>query len=214
MRISHGRVFYKSAARDFKQTGAVAPSSRSLGHAMTSEMVRRYKAPAAVLEVGGGTGCITEVIAQCLKAGDHLDVYEIDAGFSDLLNRRVIEDRHFQHIRTAVSIHNRPIQEIDRQSRYDFIISCLPFTNFQPTAVREIFEIYRSLLKPGGVCSYFEYLLLREAVLLMRRAAERKRITGVAQVVEEYVSRYGCKRDIVLMNVPPAMVHHLCFTSA
>jgi phosphatidylethanolamine/phosphatidyl-N-methylethanolamine N-methyltransferase len=214
MRIKHSRVFYKSAARDFKQTGAVAPSSRALGRAMTSEIVRHYKNPATVLEVGGGTGCITEVIARCIKEGDRLDVYEIDAEFSSLLNRRVKEDRPFQHIRTSVCIYNQPIEKIDRRARYDFIVSCLPFTNFLPGMVREIFEIYRDLLRPGGVASFFEYILLREAGQLVRSEAERRRISGVARVVGEYVGLYGYKRDLVFFNIPPAAVHHLRFTTA
>jgi phospholipid N-methyltransferase len=214
MRIDSSRVFYRSAAKDFRRTGAIAPSSSSLGRAMTRELVRKYRGPANVLEVGGGTGCITKVIAQCICSGDRLDIYEIDSDFSALLNRRLAEDHSFDHIQSSVCVFNEPIECIDRNSRYDFIISCLPFTNFQPAMVREIFEIYRNLLNPGGVCSFFEYILIREAARFMRaKAAERRRVAGVAEVVGEYVRRYSYRRDLVFRNLPPAMVHHLCFSS-
>ena len=214
VRFAQSRVFFKSAAKDFKQTGAVAPSSRSLGRAMTSEMIQLYNWPAAVLEVGGGTGCITEVIARGMNAGDHLDVFEIDPEFSRLLCRRVKDDPPFQHIRSSVRILNQGIERIERQARYDFIISCLPFTNFQPDMVREILEIYRTILNPGGVASFFEYILLREAGQLLRGAAERRRVAEVGRVVGEYVGRYGYRRNVVIFNIPPAMVHHLRFTAA
>jgi phospholipid N-methyltransferase len=212
MHIKRNRIFIKSAATDFKRTGAVAPSSKTLGHAMAGEMIRCHKGPARVLEVGGGTGSITEVIAKEIRPGDHLDVYEIDSGFSDVLNRRLKEDRSFRHVRSSIHVHNMPIETIDRHERYDFIISCLPFTCFQPAIVREIFEIYRSILNPGGICSFFEYIFVRRAARFVSgKAAERRRVAEVAQVVAEYVDRYSYKHDIVLRNIPPAIVYHICF---
>lgn len=214
MDMGRSRIFLKSVATDFKRTGAVAPSSRTLGYAMTSEMIRCYKGPARVLEVGGGTGSITEVIAKEIRPGDHLDVYEIDSGFSDVLNRRLQEDPSFRRVRSSIRIYNMPIETIDRRERYDFIISCLPFTCFQPATVREIFEIYRSILNPGGTCSFFEYIFIRRAARLVSgKAAERRRVAGVAQVVAEYVDRFSYKHDTVLRNIPPAIVHHIRFRS-
>jgi phospholipid N-methyltransferase len=212
MHIERNRIFLKSAATDFKRTGAVAPSSKALGYAMISEMIRCYKSPAMILEVGGGTGSITEVIARAIRPVDHLDVYEIDSGFSNVINRRLKEDKSFRLVSSSVRVHNMPIEQIDRHARYDFIISCLPFTCFQPAMVREIFEIYRSILNPGGICSFFEYIFVRKAARLVSgNAAERQRVAGVAQVVAEYVDRYSYKHDIVLRNIPPAMVYHICF---
>jgi phospholipid N-methyltransferase len=81
--------------------------------------------------------------------------------------------------------------------------------------VRDIFEIYRHLLNPGGVCSFFEYALLRKARRFMAGTADdRRRIVAVSEVVAEYVDRYCYKRDFVFMNLPPAVVHHIRFTPA
>lgn len=210
--IERNRVFIRSVATDFKRTGAVAPSSKVLANAMAGEMIRCHKGPARVLEVGGGTGSITEVIAKKIRPGDRLDVYEIDSGFSEVLNRRLKEDKSFSHVGSSVRVYNMPIEKIERRARYDFIISCLPFTCFQPAMVREIFEVYRSILNPGGICSFFEYILIRKAARFMSgKAAERRRVLEVAQVVAEYVDQYSYKRDIVLRNIPPAVVYHICF---
>ncbi|MBP1595477.1 MAG: translation initiation factor, partial [Acidobacteria bacterium] len=89
MSLGRNRIFLKSVARNFKRTGAVAPSSRSLGNAMICELVRNYRSPVRVLEVGGGTGNITEVIAGALRPEDHLDVFEIDEELSRVLRRRL-----------------------------------------------------------------------------------------------------------------------------
>ncbi len=213
MRVYENRIFLKSAARDFKRTGAVAPSSRALGSAMTSELHLHPSGKVRVLEVGGGTGNITEVIARNIRPGDTLDVFEIDKEFSDVIKRRVQHEKSFQRVRSSIKVHNQPIQLIDRRSRYDFIISCLPFTCFEAATVREIFELYRDLLNPGGVCTFFEYILVRKAARFMTgKVSERRRIIAVEQVVAEYVDKYSYRRDLVFLNIPPALVHHIGFT--
>lgn len=212
MRLNSGRVFLQSAAQDFRRTGAVAPSTRALARAMAAELVGKYRSDASVLEVGGGTGSITKEIVRNLGPGNRLDVFEIDPRFASLLRERVHQDKGFANPGAAIRIYNQPIESIDPASRYDFIISCLPFTNFEPQMVRQIFEIYRTILKPNGICSFYEYVLMRNAAKIMSgKASERKRVTGVAKVVREYVMRYAYRREIVLRNLPPAVVYYLRF---
>jgi len=213
MRIRPNRIFLQSAAKDFKRTGAVAPSSAALGYTITGELSRRADKPIRVLEVGGGTGSITRAIARAIQQTDRLDVYEINPIFSAVINRRLQEDHAFRGARSNIAVYNEAIENIDRSLRYDFIISCLPFTNFEPAKVREIFEIYRVLLNPGGVCSFFEYVLIRNARrFISGNALERRRVAEVTQTVGEYLQLYSYKRDIVLLNLPPAVVHHICFS--
>jgi phosphatidylethanolamine/phosphatidyl-N-methylethanolamine N-methyltransferase len=164
-----------------------------------------------VLEVGGGTGSITEVIAACLHPADTLDVFEIDPDFCALLRHRFTGNLAKNPGRSAIRIHNQPIEAIDREARYDFIFSCLPFTNFQPDDVREIFELYRRILNPGGVCSFFEYIFIRAAARVVRGAEERRRAAGVERVVAEYLNRWCFRSDLVLFNIPPAKVLHISF---
>ena len=212
MHLSSSRIFLQSAARDFKRTGAVVPSSKALAHSMISELALHYRQPAAVLEVGGGTGSITQRIVHCLSSGDRLDVFEIDRKFASLIKQRLRQDETFQRLRTGVHVHNKPIEWIERRPQYDFVISCLPFTNFEPQSVREIFEIYRSVLKPGGICSFYEYIFIRKAAqIISGNSVERERVAGVSDVVLEYTARYCYKHDVVIRNLPPAMVYHIRF---
>ena len=212
MRLNSGRVFLQSAARDFKRTGAVAPSTRALARSMTAELVSEYGSGASVLEVGGGTGSVTKEIVRILGPGNRLDVFEIDSRFAGLLKERVHQDKGFANPGATIHIYNKAIEAINPAWRYDFIISCLPFTNFDPQMVRQILEIYRTILKPKGICSFYEYVLMRSAAkIISGKASERKRVTGVGKVVREYVRRYAYKREIVLRNLPPAIVYHLRF---
>jgi phospholipid N-methyltransferase len=213
MRLRTNLAFLESAARDFKRTGAVAPSSTSLGTAMTSELAANRRSSVRVLEVGGGTGSITRAIVRHLSPQDHLDVYEIDLKFARLIRSRVQEDKAFRSAKSQIEVHNEPIESIQRVRSYDFVISGLPFTNFEPDKVREILEIFQSVLKPGGVCTFFDYILGREAAkIVSRNPAGRKRVEGVGRVVGEYIERYEFRREVVLRNLPPAMAHHIRFT--
>jgi phosphatidylethanolamine/phosphatidyl-N-methylethanolamine N-methyltransferase len=212
MRLSGHQLFFRSVARDFRRTGAVAPSSRFLGYAMTSELARRGPVPATVLEVGGGSGSITEVIARRMFPGGRLDVYEIDSALAGVLRRRFTGEAATRFAHLDIRIYNSPIESIEPQPVYDFIVSCLPFTNFHPDAVGRIFEIYRTLLGPRGVCTYYEYILVRRLALMVSGGPhERLRVVGVGDVVRRYTEPFCFKREVVLCNIPPAGVYHLRF---
>ena len=211
MGLHPSRVFLESAARDFKRTGAIAPSSKPLAESMTREIVAQRRSPASVLEVGGGTGCVTREIARHLGEGDRLDVFEIDRQFARLIRQRLRDEDCLRNGGVKIRVHNRAVERINLRPQYDFVVSCLPFTNFQPHAVRRIFEIYRCVLKPGGICSFYEYIFVRQAARLMSTRASRERCAGVSSVVREYLSRYCYKQQVVFRNLPPAMVYHIRF---
>lgn len=213
MRLSGHQLFYQYVARDFRRAGAVAPSSRFLGYAMTSELAARGPAPARVLEVGGGSGSITEVIARRMTPGSRLDVYEIDGALSEELQRRFTGEAADRFPDLDIRVYNSPIESIEPRPLYDYIVSCLPFTNFQPDTVGRIFEIYRALLGPGGVCSFYEYILVRRlALMAANRPHERTRVLGVGEVVRRYTATFCFKREMVLYNIPPAWAFHLRFS--
>ncbi len=212
MHLYARRIFLQSAAKDFKRTGAVAPSSKALAQAMTRKLSQHYRNPAAILEVGAGTGSITEEIVPHLRRGDILDVYEIDPRFASLLRQRAREDKRFRAVKSCITIHNKAIETIERLPRYDFVISCLPLTNFEPEKVREIFETYRDVLVPSGYCSFFEYVFVRKAAQIMSGDfSGQSRTSQITRIVREYIERYSCGQELVFRNLPPAKVHHIRF---
>ena len=81
------REFYQQFRRQYRNTGSILPSSRGLARALVSQ-VRRRRTPSRILEVGPGTGAVTDEILRVLRPGDRLDIVEINVEFVALLGRR------------------------------------------------------------------------------------------------------------------------------
>jgi len=201
-------VFFDEVRRNFSQTGALAPSSRALARAMTTYVVPG-DAPRRILEVGPGTGVFTEEIARRMGPFDYLDVYEINPVFAGHLERRVENDGVFGLARGRIFLHRKDILEMPKEASYDLILSSLPLNNFEPAKVRDFLDTFMSHLVPGGVLSYFEYILVRAVKRCLSSAGERTRLRGVGEVTDEFVQRYQVKSEAVLLNLPPAVARHL-----
>src|SRR5437868_5622267 len=156
--LSECREFYQQFRRQYHNTGSILPSSRPLARALTSRL-RGRRGPARILEVGPGTGAVTEEILRQLRPGDRLDLVEINADFVALLRRRFAQEPLWQQRSGQARLIHAPLQEVEGEGLYDYLISGLPLNNFSVPLVREIFAAYRRLLRPGGVLSYFEYLM-------------------------------------------------------
>ena len=203
------RLFLKGARDDFRHTGAIAPSSRFLARAITSA-IRRNGGSLRVLEAGAGTGALTAEILKRLPAGSHLDIYEINPVFSEHLASRFCPGGNgAEKPPVTVQVHNSKVQDIRAQDAYDVVVSGLPLNNFKPSQVRRILETLLGALKPGGVLSWFEYLLIRELKSFTTGRRERRRLRRVGRITGSYIDRYEFQREAIFLNLPPAVVHHL-----
>jgi phosphatidylethanolamine/phosphatidyl-N-methylethanolamine N-methyltransferase len=72
--------------RDPRRVGAIAPASPFLARAMARET--RRQAPAVVVEVGGGTGAVTQALLAASQPGTRLLVFERDPAFAAQLRSR------------------------------------------------------------------------------------------------------------------------------
>lgn len=202
--------FYRQFRRRYHTTGAIAPSSRFLAKAVAAPMRQRDK-PARILEVGPGTGALTRQIVRSLRSGDHLDLVEMNEVFAEMLEKRFNDDPAFRKFRDQCSIHVCRLQDFHPELRYDYIVSGLPLNNFSAEVVAEIYEKFASLLTPGGVLSYFEYMGMRSFRGLVCRAEQKTRLQALEEVIGSYLLRYRIRRDSVFVNLPPAFVQHLQF---
>lgn len=184
------------------------PSSRFLARAMTGPMKRRDR-PARILEVGPGTGAVTQRIVSLMNNGDRFDLVEINAAFADVLQRRFKQDPAFRRVAEQSAIHTCPIQEFSADEPYDYIVSGLPLNNFSTELVAEIFDAFFGLLAPDGVLSYFEYMAVRPIRKVVGKKSERDRIRELDALLNSYLDRHRIDRDWVLCNLPPAWVQHL-----
>lgn len=201
-------TFLREARNSFKTVGAVLPSGRFLARAIASEL-RGRNGPMQVLEVGPGTGALTWEIVRYLRPQDRFDVVELNAGFVDALNERFRREWHFRRVADRTRILHMPVQELPGEDSYDVVISGLPFNSFPAELVRNIFDAFIRITKPGGVLSFFEYLWIRDVRHYFVAKAERRRLLRVGSVIGRYLKRYEFRCDTVPINVPPALVHHL-----
>lgn len=204
------RLFYSQFRHHFHATGAIAPSGGALAAQITAPLAAAGgKRPLTVLEAGAGTGVFTRAILEHLRSGDRLDVCEINRAFQPLLEARLDEAKVEQRGITC-ALHYGDVCAWERRPTYDFIISGLPLNNFSPELVEGILTLFASLLLPGGVLSYFEYLYVRNVkFVLVRDTAERARLRAIGAVVDRFLHQHASRAVPVALNFPPAMARHV-----
>ncbi|MEN9556928.1 MAG: hypothetical protein RLZZ232_3214 [Planctomycetota bacterium] len=208
--IQNYSAFFRQFRQTFETTGAVAPSSRFLASAMTRYLAARpQETPVRILEIGPGTGPVTDSIINQLRPGDVFDLVELNSEFVTILKQRFQTDAAWSAVSHQTTIHQIPIQEFRATEPYDFVISGLPLNNFPAGLVKIITDAYFQLLKPGGILSYFEYMYVRPVRKRVTRGADRERITEIDRILSEHCGKMRIHRDSVWVNIPPAWVQHL-----
>lgn len=216
------QLFLREFRRSFHTTGAIAPSGKRLAAAL-ARWVEPDSAPEAVragagragaaarriLEVGPGTGAVTRAIVRRMGPRDRLDLVELNETFVDHLRRAFGTEAALAAVAERTRILHRPVQEIIDQGPYDLIISGLPLNNFSVANVEEILEALGRLAAPGAVLSFFQYVAIRRARALVSSGRERARLRGIGRALASALEGREIRRECVLMNVPPAWVHHL-----
>lgn len=205
---SHRSVFFREFRRNFETTGAIAPSSLRLGRRL-SHYVANTPGPKRVLEVGPGTGAVTEAILQSLGPADSLDLVELNAAFVEVLRQRFATEPLFQAAASRSRVIHLPVQDLPREPTYDVIVSGLPLNNFSVALVEQILESLQRLLRPGGTLSFFEYIAIRRLRALVVGLADRQRLRGIGAALDQVLRGHEIRRDAVWLNLPPAFVHHV-----
>lgn len=213
MPFEEAAFFFKQFQTNFDTVGSVIPTSPFAAAAMSSECAR-FRGPKRILEVGAGTGAISAEIVKHLSQDDRLVLCEIQPEFVQFLRDRIEREPNFKAVREQISIHAASVLDLPTDQQFDFIISAIPFNNCEAEFVEAVFNHYQKLLKPGGVLSYIEYIGGRALKLTLANDDATKPIHAVNALAEDMLGRYEFRRDTVLLNAPPAWVHHLRFTEA
>ncbi|MFF2141443.1 class I SAM-dependent methyltransferase [Kitasatospora sp. NPDC058190] len=217
-------LFLAEALRTFHDTGALAPSGAKLVNALVVPATSRPNRPISVLEVGAGTGVVTRRLAQVLRPGDRLHVVEANPRFAE----RLREDPVLAARRPGVGLRLSAcrVEELPEaggevagaevagaapgpEERYDVIVSGLPFTNFEPTQVRDLLDLYLRLLAPGGELTYFGYLGTTTARALASGPRRSARHRVVVRLLRRFEATYGLGERTVWRNLPPARAYLL-----
>jgi phosphatidylethanolamine/phosphatidyl-N-methylethanolamine N-methyltransferase len=164
--------------------GAVAPSGRELARLMTAGL-----APGArVVELGAGTGTLTQAILERGVHSSDLHIVEQNESFADLLHRRfpactvVAGDaerlaRHLQALRGSA----------------DFVISGLPLLLFSVSRKARVLQQALTVLARSGCIHQFTY-------------------GGRCSISRGLLARYGVRASLLgvaALNIPPAFVYRL-----
>ncbi|MCY4544578.1 MAG: methyltransferase [Gemmatimonadetes bacterium] len=168
---------------------AVAPSSRTLARAMAKGLT--IGDDESVVELGPGTGALTDQIRHILPHdGGYLGI-EIEPRFVDLLRKRYPGLRFEQNtVAKAFQLHANtgtpPVRAV---------ISGLSISTMPSPVIDEIIANLDRLMRPGTVFRMFQYL---HAYYLPASIRFRRRMAPF----------FSCYRveSVVLKNLPPALV--------
>jgi len=163
------------------KVGAVSPSGRALARAVAAEV--DPSVPGPIVELGPGTGPVTEALIRRGIAPERLVLVEYDPEFCSLLRRRfpaatVIEGDAYALGDTLAGIVKEPLAAV---------ASCLPLMT-RPLSVRvRLLNAAMRLLRPGAPFVQFTYAVTAPIPSRQRRY----RITSSPRI---------------WMNLPPARV--------
>ena len=135
--------------KNIRTTGAVYESSRFVSRRITHEI--NINKPQIVIELGGGTGNITESILLKLHPDSVFYCFEIEPQFYAHLE--TIKDHRFHLIKGSAADVS---QHFDGLS-VDVIISGLPLSLFENSDRNQLLNDCYDVLKMGGVFRQFLY---------------------------------------------------------
>ena len=200
--------FLTEAIRNFRNTGSVWPSSPLLAKTMT-KAIGKVDGPRRVLEVGPGTGPFTKAILKKLRAGDQFELVEINQTFCRKLEKDMLRPFRAENPGVQVKLHCAPIEDAPLAGPYDVIVCGLPFNNFPPKLMRQIFRRMFALLKENGELVYFEYAGVRVIKSPVTDRAGRARLKRIDAIGKSLRRRHDGKGELVLANFPPAIAYSL-----
>jgi phosphatidylethanolamine/phosphatidyl-N-methylethanolamine N-methyltransferase len=175
--------FLKSLVVAPRLTGAVAPSGRALARGMATAI--GSPSHGLIVELGPGTGPVTQALIEAGVAPERLVLIEYDLGFCRMLKRRfegvrVIEGDAYDLPRAVAPFAGQPVAAV---------VSSLPLLNQPPRKREKLIGDAFALMGPSGVFVQFTYGLL-------------------SPIPREFcANRYSAIRSRpILLNLPPAFV--------
>jgi phospholipid N-methyltransferase len=172
------------------RTGAVLPSSDGLCEYMTD--LAGLNDVSTVIELGSGTGVITEKIMRKKAESTTFFALEINPAFVEATKNKCPDAIVYQSSAENVMKH----LEMHGESGCDRIISSLPWSTFNGETQQLILDSIYDVLKPGGIFLTYAYVL---AVVAPAAWRFKKKLYAKFDKVE--TSR------IVWNNIPPAFIY-------
>lgn len=181
--LSDSTVFIREWLANPQRTGAVAPSSPQLGAAMARWLPRNPES--FVLELGPGTGAVTDALLKYGLREDRLVGIEKNPSLAKILRKRFpqacIITGDAWDLDTLLTELPQPAESVGA------VISSLPLLNFPKDQADALAQKIRSVLEPRGRWVQYSYHILKDR----SRGGEYFRLIA---------------SKIVWFNLPPARV--------
>ena len=204
-RLNEYRVFWREFRQTFHTTGAVLPSGRSLCKALASQ-VGRDEVARRVLEVGPGTGAVTNEIIRRLGPNDRLDLVELNARFAAVLRERFANEKHWQE----VASRTRVLETADRAASPRRKIRV---HHFRLATQQFLLRLCRPGARPISINSPAKVAHLvslntspiRKVKALVSSASERERLLGIEKLLQDGVRRLGIQPAVRARQCPASL---------
>lgn len=197
-------VSYQAWSKNPARVGEISPFSARVAKKMV-EPIKEGNAPKKILEIGPGGGGISEKIISKLKAGDHLDLVEIEPVFCESLQKQ------FGHL-PNVSVHCVDFLKWQPEYQYDHVISTLPLNSFSPELVQNLIDNMVHVTKNGATLAFVAYKWIRPFRMLMLNKEEKEAYKKNLAIVDKFYADYGLHTTDVYINLPPTIIYHLKIT--
>lgn len=206
-------LFFQQVASDFKDVGAVFPTGGSAARALCSE-IRRRRGAKRILEVGCGTGPVTEQILESMSSEDRLTICDLNESFLNYVKNRFASEPKFKKKASQVDFYLGDITEYDHENEFDLVISSIPFTTLTAPLLRKVLDHYRYLLKPGGTMTYIEYAYFRDIRSALQPINKDEHFEEVSVIIRDMLDAHEYRAELIRSNFPPAFVRSLRFEEA
>jgi phosphatidylethanolamine/phosphatidyl-N-methylethanolamine N-methyltransferase len=143
-------VFFRSLLRDPLSVGAVVPSSPRLSRLIASSVA---EGDSLVVEVGAGTGSITEALLDRGVRPERLLLIERDAFLAAYLQDRFPRVQ----VRCGDALHASSMLENEHVGRVQTLLSSLPIRNFKPAEQIALINAMMKTLAPTGQLIQYTY---------------------------------------------------------
>jgi orotidine-5'-phosphate decarboxylase len=184
--------FLKTLVAAPRLTGAVAPSGRALARAMAAATGSPSRG--LIVELGPGTGPVTQSLIEARVSSERLVLVEYDPGFCRMLERRfggvrVIQGDAYDLPHTLAPFAGQAIAAV---------VSSLPLLNQPPRRREKVIGDAFALMGPAGVFVQFTYICRRPLSGLIGSTGRTLMPSKVAEL-----SRLAPRdRLIVALDVP------------
>src|SRR3972149_2770143 len=181
----------KEGLAAMRSVGTVHPSSVFLARALMPA-IAKSDPPRVVIELGAGTGIVTEEIAKHIRPHDLLVGIEANKKLADICEKNI--EKHARK-GNVFCVHAKAQDTGDILRAHgavsaDAVVCTLPFRLLPRNDTKEILKEVRHIIKPGGQFIFIRYII----------APANK------EVAEALPDFSVLKKRLVLRNIPPAEV--------